>query len=197
MEGPLFNLLHACTVRVDLSSGHGTGFFVAPGLILTCAHVIEDAKNEASHIRIYYNRKTHEVQRIIKSLPTYPDLALLSVDLSEHPCVYLDAAVAPRDDLYTYGYTKNHPDGESTTLDCEGLIDGDQVLLKLKAGQVLPGSSGSPLLNMRTGGVCGIMKLTRDRTTDLGGGAIPTEVIFSSLTDLVEQNKAFHRTDRR
>ena len=32
-----------CTVRVESSGRRGTGFFIAPGLVLTCAHVIEDA----------------------------------------------------------------------------------------------------------------------------------------------------------
>src|SRR5258708_34798102 len=117
MEGPLFKLLDGCTVRIDLPNANGTGFFVAPGLILTCAHVIQGANNDAAQIRIRYDRNNYGVQRIVKVLPNYPDLALLSVDLNGHPCVYLVDAVKPRDALYTYGYTEDHPDGDSTTLD--------------------------------------------------------------------------------
>ncbi|MEA5627352.1 trypsin-like serine protease [Nostoc sp. UHCC 0251] len=37
--------LQRCTVRLNVSSSQGTGFFVAPNWILTCAHVVESAKD--------------------------------------------------------------------------------------------------------------------------------------------------------
>ncbi len=43
MEGPLYELLRRCTVRLSASGIQGTGFFVAPDLILTCAHVVKKA----------------------------------------------------------------------------------------------------------------------------------------------------------
>ena len=41
----LYNQLIRCTVRLTLPGGpdQGTGFFVAPGLVLACAHVVEAA----------------------------------------------------------------------------------------------------------------------------------------------------------
>lgn len=37
----LTDLLNRCTVKLSVpGKGHGTGFFVAPGLILTCGHVV-------------------------------------------------------------------------------------------------------------------------------------------------------------
>ncbi|MEN8446805.1 MAG: hypothetical protein ABG776_17545, partial [Cyanobacteria bacterium J06555_13] len=43
MEKRLDELLQHCTVRIEVpgQKGWGTGFFVAPGLILTCAHVVK------------------------------------------------------------------------------------------------------------------------------------------------------------
>ena len=38
----LENLLRSCTVRVLGGPAPGAGFFVAPGTVLTCAHVIGD-----------------------------------------------------------------------------------------------------------------------------------------------------------
>lgn len=49
--------------------------------------------------------------------------------------------------------------------------------MKLKQGQSRPGLSGAPLLNLRTGGVCGIVKSSRDRDSDLGGRAVPITCI--------------------
>jgi len=45
--------------------------------------------------------------------------------------------------------------------------------------------------------VCGIVKSTRDRTTDLGGGAIPCATILAELGDLASLQERFHRADRR
>ena len=41
----LDELLKLCTVKLSVPGkvGWGTGFFVAPGKILTCAHVVKDA----------------------------------------------------------------------------------------------------------------------------------------------------------
>jgi hypothetical protein len=38
----LYDLLQDCTVKIPTSGqGWGTGFFVAPGQLLTCAHVVQ------------------------------------------------------------------------------------------------------------------------------------------------------------
>jgi hypothetical protein len=43
MTQRLEELLQCCTIKITILSqiGWGTGFFVAPGLILTCAHVVK------------------------------------------------------------------------------------------------------------------------------------------------------------
>jgi S1-C subfamily serine protease len=40
-ETQLRHLLQQSTVSITTPNGQGTGFFVAPGLVLTCAHVID------------------------------------------------------------------------------------------------------------------------------------------------------------
>jgi len=79
-EKGLDDLLRSCTVRIKAGT-IGTGFFVAPGLILTCAHVVKKAKSEELPINIHWKDQDYPVQ--VKSLlpDTYPDLALLSVNL--------------------------------------------------------------------------------------------------------------------
>jgi hypothetical protein len=111
--------------------------------------------------------------------------------------VYLHQEVDLNDHLYSYGYTDQYPDGDSATFTYEGPTDEQQTLLKLKAGQARPGLSGAPLLNLRTGGVCGIVKSTRDRDSDLGGRAVPTSVILLLLSDLVALQQRFHQQDTR
>ena len=42
MDHPLIELMHDCVVKLSIPEKNGTGFFVAPGKILTCAHVVGD-----------------------------------------------------------------------------------------------------------------------------------------------------------
>ena len=199
MDGPLFELVYNCTVRVTIPGGQGTGFFVAPGLILTCAHVVEAAKDKPTLVKVYYGNDEFAVKNIKIREKPYPDLALLQIDSSEHPCVYLDAKVQSGDELFAYGYTSKYPGGESATVKYEGpaRIDNQKWLLKFKGGQIIPGYSGSPLLNTRTGNVCGMVKSTRDETTALGGGGIPTEVVLMELSELTSLQAMFHNQDSR
>lgn len=207
---PLLELLLKCIVRISVENKQGTGFFVAPNLILTCAHVVDVAHKINLPVKIYWDNQTYSAQiREHDFFPKpYPDLAILFVELPEHPCVYLHDAVKLKDEIYSYGYINNSK-GDSVTFKYEGPTveikasskSEEQAdafkLLKLKDGQVEPGRSGSPLLNLRTGGVCGILKMTRDRHNALGGRAIPTSVIFSRVTNLKSLQQQFHEKDKR
>lgn len=192
----LDDLLRRCTVGLGRSGESGTGFFVGPGLILTCAHVVEKAQASASPVEVYWGAH-HCHARIQKCLPKpYPDLALLNVEFSDHPCVYLDQTVDINDGLYSYGYTEDYPGGDSASFVYEGPTGGPQPLLKLKVGQASPGMSGSPLLNTSTGGVCGVLKTSRDIHSDLGGRAIPTSTILSELGELKALQSEYHEQNR-
>ena len=83
-------------------------------------------------------------------------------------------------------------------MECEGLAKSLAVrfnkIIKLKGGQVLNGLSGSPLLNQRTGQVCGVVARSRNISNDLGGEAISTEIIFSELSTLKELHDIYHKT---
>jgi tetratricopeptide (TPR) repeat protein len=196
----LDELLNGCTVRIQTKGGHGTGFCVAPGLVLTCAHVIKDAYQKNTPITLYFGQNALAVKQIGGediSLDSYPDLALLKVDLQDHPCVLLGTGYRVFIDFYSYGYTQDHPEGESTTVECEGKVMDGGTLIKLKEGQVKPGSSGSPLLNTKTGFVCGVINRTRGRGSDLGGTGIPMATVFAKFPDLEHLNRDYHRQDSR
>ncbi len=197
----LDKLLQQCTVKVKISlpSGiiWGTGFFVAPGLILTCHHVVRKANGQPVQVQ----RQQIELEAVVeRSLPDPHDLALLRVSLSANynpPCVYLDEEVKSRDPLYLFGYPdEGDREGEPRTFNCNG-ITGSEIAFIFNGGQVRPGMSGSPLLNHRTGKVCGIVKFTRDRFTDMGGGAILANVILEQFPQLREWQQEFHQRDKR
>ncbi|MGB0561487.1 MAG: trypsin-like peptidase domain-containing protein [Spirulinaceae cyanobacterium] len=176
--------LKSCTVCINRSSSsRGTGFFVARGQILTCHHVIKDK----TKIEIWWQSKPYPVE-VIESSENV-DLALLQLtgDVPEHSVVELGVTVAIADPLYSFGYTDQYVEGDPADFSYVDETGGDWPLMKFKEGQVRPGLSGSPLLNRRTGKVCGVVKKTRDRSTDLGGRGIPMTTVFQVFAQLQPQ----------
>jgi hypothetical protein len=202
MEEPQIDKrLQECTVRLKISGGHGTGFFVAPGLILTCAHVVKGAGDKS--VDVFWQAQNQNSKASIERLleEVYLDLALLklSADVQGHPCIdFDDCSPQLGDRLFSYGYPQDYPDGDSVTFEYEGeSFKGNSPLYKLKAGHVNYGLSGSPLLNQRTGKVCGIVNLSRNPSNDLGGRAVPVNVIFAQFPELAALNQHFHQRNQQ
>lgn len=193
--------LQKCTVRLRIGSEQGTGFFVAPGLILTCAHVV--AGVGSGSIDVFWKTENQNYTAKVEQLRNdwTLDLALLRLeaDVPNQPCVYFEQACPQtEDDLYIFGYPKDcyedYSDGDSATFKYEGeSFKGNIVWHKLKEGQIKEGFSGSPLLNLRTGGVCGIVNISRNTTSDLGGRAVSASVILSQFQELAVQKPTFQR----
>jgi len=198
MVQSLYELLHACTVRITIPKvSQGTGFFVVPGGILTCAHVVQSALKSNTPIEVSWNNQAAvaQIQRLRDVSSS--DLALLQVNQSNHPCILLHDGVEPFGELYSYGYSGDESEGASTTFSCEGWVGERQELLKFKLGRARPGMSGSPLLSLDSGCVCGMVQSTFDRNIDLGGKALLSKVIFREFPELEILQKQFHQQDRR
>ena len=203
MNQSLEELLQDCTVKITVpgQSGWGTGFFVAPRLLLTCAHVVRKAAD--LQVTVFYPPRKQPLSAIVKAKVDNGktlDLALveLSEPLSGHPCVLLDKEpVAIGQALYGYGYLESYTNAAPMRPVNEGLTGDTPPLLKLQSAQIEKGISGAALLNLRTGKVCGMVKETRATGFDLGGGAIPTSVILEQFPELRELQQAFHKGDLR
>jgi len=202
-EQTLKELFQRCTVRLSIGGKHkGTGFFVARGLILTCAHVVRNSNS--SQIGVFW-RKTEQLYMAELNSPlidSSTDLVLLKLteELSDHPCVYLDSSEPGlNDDLYIFGYPvadnfEDYSDGDSVTIKYEGdSYKGNEPFLKFKEGQIRRGFSGSPVLNLTTEEVCGIISTSRNIVANSGGRAIPVKTVYSCFSDLKVQNELFHR----
>jgi hypothetical protein len=197
----LFDQLIACTVLIrgiDAAKA-GTGFFVAPGLVLTCRHVVDDDHGKPVACTVSYEAEPLDVTEVRRA--NNSDLALLSVARKDHPCVRLDPDFAPRQHMLLYGFPGRLEGirGESVAAQCEGPVyewaeekGARQDLIKFTPGGVRPGMSGAPLLNEATGAVCGIVKRTRSAQFDQGGFAIPAGVALAAFPELRELNEAYH-----
>jgi hypothetical protein len=208
----LHDLLARCSVRISSDGRHvGTGFFVAPGKVLTAAHVVAPSVLAHETLNITWQKTTHPVihhvvlpEATTGSPYPYPDTALLTIELTEHPCVQLEESLPrlgkPPDSLWSYGYTAafspNTVAGTPVSFSYEGTLDEDHgPRIQLKQGQVQGGMSGSALLNDRTGRVCGIVTRSRETHRDAGGWAVPVAPAFAQLEGLKRAHDAHHVAD--
>jgi Trypsin-like peptidase domain/TIR domain len=196
----LYDLLNSCVVLVTIPAKkvRGTGFFVAPGKILTCAHVVEPARTNNLPIEISWQGQTlpAQIQQFRDVAAT--DLALLEVNLTNHPCVLLYCGAEPRNHLYSFGFPDIEDQGASTTFESEGWAGSQLERLKFQQGQARPGMSGSPLLNWDTGSVCGIVQLSYSTSSAaaVGGSGLLTKIILQEFPELQEQQKQYHQQHR-
>lgn len=181
----------------------GSGFFVAPDRVLSCAHVV----HRAGPLWVQWNGQTRPAQVIAcrpaagggGSFPA-PDSAVLAVAgfAAPHPVVPLADSDPELDDrLYLYGITRVRtgiPEPDGAVVGYAGRIGDTAEFYKLAGGQIAAGQSGGPVLNLRTRTVCAMTKQTLDPTTNTGGYAIPIADALAVLPgeDLRAANLACH-----
>jgi hypothetical protein len=172
----------------------GTGFLVAPGILVTCAHVVAGAEGGRVEVCVAGERGVGTVTALYPPVadsrhPLYPfpDLAVIRIaDDVAGLCAPLDDAI-PRlgDQLHCLGFSAtlgSSGGAEPATFVFEGLheVDGGR-LFKLGAGATaVPGMSGAPLVNLRTGRVCGLLKTSRDPDRPHGGWGVPIAALHDS-----------------
>lgn len=200
----LSELLAGAAARIDIGgTPNGSGFFTSPTTVVTCRHVLEPYEVTSDKARptlevVDASGRKHAVEGDPKEDLEH-DLTLLQLASAETdvPVVLLDDGIETRDVLLSFGYPENKPDGEPTTFETEGQTGGASALIKFKDGQVRPGTSGSPLLNLRTGAVCGVVRKTRNERTDLGGYGIRVGRIFALDVNVPRRNREAVVADSR
>jgi tetratricopeptide (TPR) repeat protein len=214
MTDGLEDLLRACTVRVLGGPMPGAGFFVAPGTVLTCVHVIGDGtsltigweRDGAAPVVFPVTGRPRVLPsrgRAIRNLDRdYPDVAVLTVEApSGHPCVRMDL-VRPEhgDRVLVFGYPE---EGGSVHLTPAALtyrgLHGNlpTSFWDLGADTVKPGMSGAAALHLRTGGVGGIVVASKNPARADGALVVPWHEVAQDLGAVLAANRAFHEIDHR
>lgn len=194
------------TVRINHPEGRllGSGFFVAPGWVMTAAHVVYDLARDAELAVVSVTPSDQDVgtsavdgEVVVRSAPgtgtgvwPFPDIALVRLRpdrewVGQHPCVWLDDR-HPVGTCHAYGFPVREPgvtpSGGPATFGFEG-VTSDRYL-QLKAGQAAPGLSGAPLVCPVQRGVVGVVVSSRDVYSDLGGLATPIAALLGDLPEV-------------
>jgi hypothetical protein len=171
----------------------GTGFFVTPdGYILTCYHVIEKFLSAKKvDIRTAEGGKLQATFEEDRSCPDKDiDFAILRVDDSGHfSCLPLGSDFEVGDEWYSLGYvypsTYDCDSNQGTIFSKPPRLDSDNYDIRLKSELPIRGGfSGSPLLNMNTGKVIGVIKSRPEEEGSWEGFAAPIRDVFCRWPDL-------------
>jgi S1-C subfamily serine protease len=213
-EDAVRRLLASCSALLCTDQGpQGTAFFVAPGLAVTAAHVVDGTEgvavqlSEASNIwRGHVTDVRPPSGGVIAGTSPYPapDVALIRIDEGPaHGCALLGQQLPGLGtQVMARGYTGTfNPEAvteETETFKLTGrlaTLDPDCTLLKLGQGEVTGGMSGAPVLDLATGEVIGMLRTSRKLDSNLGGWVVPADVIRALWPEEASQGDRFHEQD--
>ncbi|WP_436532205.1 trypsin-like peptidase domain-containing protein [Actinoplanes sp. HUAS TT8] len=196
-------LVRRCLVRIDTADGGaGSGFWIAPGLVLTCAHV---APQGTVTVTWQSHRLTGKVRQaspprradLAGSWP-YPDVALISVPGVDNDCVWLSEQNLPINaPLFLIGHSAVYaPDLQvhSASGKLAGTYGDDAEFWRFTGDEIAPGMSGGPVLDLTNGTVCGMVKTSRDVEAERGGLLVPIRAL--DHLDPAEQAALWEGHDR-
>ncbi|MFD6294056.1 VMAP-related conflict system protein [Streptomyces sp. NPDC060235] len=205
-------LLSTFVVRVEGSGvPGGSGFFIAPGIVVTCAHVVasraaSSGMETAARVSVRWAGGTAE--GVVTAVPPthdgpglwhFPDLALITLDgpVADHEWLPLSSStpsIGQR--LYAAGYSavyNSDPQLGGSVIEYESplFFDGEgNTVLQVRAGELPHGRSGGPLLDLERGEVCGVVTTARRENLDLGGLAVPVTAIEEHFPSAWQANRA-------
>ncbi|MEU3774061.1 trypsin-like peptidase domain-containing protein [Streptomyces sp. NPDC032472] len=205
-------LVQAATVRVHAApggyatpDGHragptwGSGFFIAPGWVLTCAHVVGEGGaavrlvgrelgitfssgpgttgTVTGRVECVLPERLEEQRPARRALWDLPDLALVRVLAPvSHACVRLTDRARPRPaEVAYFGVTEDlgTPEITGRTTRLRGTAAAGAALRLGDDDEIEPGMSGGPVVDLARGEVVGVVKARR-RT---GGGGLAVSVV--------------------
>jgi hypothetical protein len=151
----------------------GSGFFVAPGFAVTCAHVLAGC-GPTPHLWWRGNGYPVTSSRAEPTDPQaaargdYPDVALLAADLPDHPVVPIRDAIDAHE-VWCYGATRERggplapPEPDGRRLKVTNIEDNGR--LELTGDAIVAGMSGGPVVDLAQFAVVG---LTQSSLAEVG-----------------------------
>lgn len=135
----------------------GSGFIVAPNIVVTNYHVVSDAKRGT--LKFVGDKDIYSISRIVATDPK-SDIALLEVNGLNAPPLSLGADEPPQvgDDIYVIGSPKGF-EGTFSRGNVSGIREIDDVQHLQITAPISEGSSGGPVLNS-SGQVVGVAVAT-------------------------------------
>jgi len=198
--------LRKSVVRIESIEGSiilGTGFIIhQDGILITCAHVIPAANYTTKKVNVVFSHFDEDViiqANILEegwSPPDQNDIAFLSVDKKDLPEDIVIAKLGNSEQsmfhpFVSFGFPKLTDSDNNVVFDgawAIGNIEGDSTrknksrVIQINSQQLEKGYSGSPILDMKSNLVIGI--LTEVRITKPMAFATPSEIIVSNHTKL-------------
>ncbi len=178
----------------------GSGFFIAPGWVLTCAHVVGEGgaavRLTGREVGITFSSGTggatgtvtgrvecvlperlEERRPGVRALWDLPDLALVRVLAPvSHACVWLTDRSRPRfDEVAYFGCTEDlgTPEITGRTTRLRGTAGNGAAIRLGDDDEIDPGMSGGPVVDLARGEVVGVVKARRHT----GGGGLAVSIV--------------------
>ncbi len=197
MGDPLVDYLRSCCLHV-LGQRPGCGFFIAPRLVVTCSHVVGRDIEIGAEVKLeQWEHGTIKPLDGATLLGNFleDDIAFIQTVEPNLTFAALSSDVCIGHELTALGF----PDGGNRqVLDQFSVVYEGQTFFidpqgragaeaKFKEGQVEPGFSGGPLLNLTTCRVMGVVFATRDSRSDRGGWAIEVPIVERLLRECQQE----------
>lgn len=174
--------------RTSTTRTSGSGFIIGPGLVMTNAHIVSDAKQ----IVVRRNGDSTPYFAVVKHIAHDSDLALLSIDRKEFSNGVKPLLIGDLPSLRTPVRTYGFPAGGEKISRTEGVVSRIEFITYLHSGAdahigiqtdsaINPGNSGGPV--MQEGKVVGVAFQTNTSLNDVGF-FIPTTVMKRFLRDI-------------
>ena len=192
--------LRRFVVRIDTPKGdftRGTGVLVAPGWVLSCAHVVEGLDNvrvvpdqsaagpvgDSPTVVVGWVRArsaAHQASSGTAFWP-FPDLAVIELDgWSDHLFAPMAMAEPRRSgETHAWGFGARETGMVAVGSPASFIYVGEEGdgFLSLKAGDAPPGLSGAPLVCPVRRAVVGVMSVSRNPADARGGWASPVTAL--------------------
>ena len=168
-------------------SSSGTGFFInGNGIIITCAHVIENG----TRIIVKINNNEYTAQVLAKNLNT--DLAVLKINYQNqyHFKITNFNSINLGDKIFVLGFPLSNILGSDIRL-TDGIvsarsgINSDQTYFQISA-PVQPGNSGGPVFNEKYEIIGVAAAKLNDMVTLLSSGSIPQNISFGVKSGYID-----------